>query len=52
MQHTLAEIDAALRRIDEGTYGTCEFCGEPIGAGRLRALPWARLCIDDQRRAG
>ena len=52
VQHTLAEIDAALRRIDEGTYGTCEFCGEPIGAGRLRALPWARLCIDDQRRAG
>lgn len=52
VQETLREIDAALRRIDEGTYGTCEICGKPIGAERLRALPWARFCIDDQRRAG
>jgi RNA polymerase-binding protein DksA len=49
---TLKEIDAALRRIDDGTYGTCLICGKPIAAERLRALPWARLCIDDQRRAG
>jgi RNA polymerase-binding transcription factor DksA len=47
---TLFEIDAALGRIDDGTYGTCEGCGRPIGAERLSALPWARLCIDDQRR--
>jgi RNA polymerase-binding transcription factor DksA len=51
-QQTLADIEAALLRIDEGTYGTCLVCGAPIGAERLRALPWARLCIDDQRRAG
>jgi RNA polymerase-binding transcription factor DksA len=51
-QQTLGEIEAALLRIDEGTYGTCLVCGGPIGAERLRALPWARLCIDDQRRAG
>lgn len=51
-QQTLQEIDAALRRIDEGTYGICAVCGKPIGAERLRALPWARLCIDDQRRTG
>jgi RNA polymerase-binding transcription factor DksA len=51
-QQTLADIEAALLRIDEGTYGTCLVCGGPIGAARLRALPWARLCIDDQRRAG
>jgi DnaK suppressor protein len=51
-QQTLVEIDAALRRIDDGSYGTCELCGKPIGTERLRALPWARLCIDDQRRAG
>ena len=51
-QQTLGEIEAALRRIDDGTYGTCLLCGAPIGAERLRALPWARLCIDDQRRAG
>ena len=50
-QQTLDDIDAALRRIDEGSYGTCEVCGEPIGAERLSAIPWARLCIDDQRRA-
>jgi RNA polymerase-binding transcription factor DksA len=51
-QQTVDEIDAALRRIDDGTFGTCEICGGPIGSDRLRALPWARLCIDDQRRAG
>lgn len=44
-QH-LQEIDAAGRRIDDGTYGTCERCGRPIGAGRLEARPVARLCID------
>jgi DnaK suppressor protein len=52
VQQTLQEIDAALVRIDDGTYGTCLLCGKPIGAERLRALPWARLCIDDQRRSG
>ena len=51
-QQTLDEIDAALERIEAGTYGTCEVCGKPIGDERLRAIPWARLCIDDQRRAG
>ncbi|MFL5955150.1 MAG: TraR/DksA family transcriptional regulator [Gaiellaceae bacterium] len=49
---TLDEIDAALKRIDDGTYGICEVCGKPIGAERLEAIPWVRLCIDDQRRAG
>ena len=49
-QQTLDDIDAALRRIEEGSYGTCEACGEPIGAARLSAIPWARLCIDDQRK--
>jgi RNA polymerase-binding protein DksA len=50
-KETLAEIDAALQRIEDGTYGICEVCGKPIGAERLAAIPWARLCIDDQRRA-
>lgn len=49
-QQTLDDIDAALHRIEEGSYGTCEVCGEPIGAERLSAIPWARLCIDDQRK--
>jgi DnaK suppressor protein len=48
---TLAQIDRALARIDDGTYGTCERCGKPIGEERLQARPWATLCIDDQRLA-
>jgi RNA polymerase-binding protein DksA len=46
----LAAIDAALNRLDEGTYGQCERCGRPIESERLDALPWATLCIDDKRR--
>ena len=44
-QHHLEEIDAALRRLDAGTYGTCEVCGTPIGEERLEARPAARVCI-------
>jgi RNA polymerase-binding transcription factor len=45
----LDEIEAALRRIDEGTYGTCTVCGRPIDDARLQAVPYATLCIDDKR---
>jgi DnaK suppressor protein len=48
--HVLSEIDAALERIGEGTYGTCQVCGRPIGVDRLEALPWATLCIEDRRK--
>ena len=48
-EHVLAEIDAALRRIEEGTYGICTNCGKPIPEERLEARPWATLCIDCQR---
>jgi RNA polymerase-binding protein DksA len=41
----LAEIDAASTRLDAGTFGTCERCGEPIGDARLEARPVARTCI-------
>ena len=51
VQQTLHDIEDALRKIGEGSYGVCEVCGEPIGAARLSAMPWARLCIDDQRKA-
>ena len=47
--HVLAEIDAALKRIEEGTYGVCSNCAKPIPEERLEALPWATLCIDCQR---
>ncbi len=40
-----AEIKAALQRIDEGTWGVCEGCGETIPPKRLTALPWASCCI-------
>jgi YteA family regulatory protein len=48
-ERLLSDIDAALKRIDNGTYGTCTNCGKQIPEGRLEALPWATLCIDCQR---
>ena len=50
-QQTLAQIERALAKLDEGTYGVCERCGREIAEDRLRARPWASLCIDDQRLA-
>jgi RNA polymerase-binding protein DksA len=41
----LSEVDAALRRLEEGSYGVCERCGQPIAAQRLDARPAARTCI-------
>lgn len=48
-QHVLQEIDAALVRIDTGSFGTCEHCHQPIPEERLEALPHARFCIACQR---
>lgn len=45
VQLHLAEIDAAIERLDAGTYGTCERCGAPISGARLAARPVARTCI-------
>lgn len=44
--YLLKKIDLALRKIEDGTYGICENCGEDIGAPRLMARPVAQLCID------
>jgi len=44
----LDDIDAALRRLQDGTYGTCERCEETIAEGRLEVLPTARLCTHCQ----
>ena len=44
----LEDINEALRRIDQGSYETCDECGKPIGEERLQAKPWARLCIVHQ----
>lgn len=46
----IAKIDAALKRIDEGTYGYCEETGEPIGIRRLDARPIATLSVEAQER--
>ncbi|HET7826482.1 MAG TPA: TraR/DksA C4-type zinc finger protein [Anaeromyxobacter sp.] len=45
VRRELAEIDAALTRIQDGQYGTCIACGGPIGLQRLRAIPEARFCM-------
>jgi RNA polymerase-binding protein DksA len=42
----IREIDHALRRLEDGSYGECAECGESISEQRLQALPFARLCID------
>src|ERR1035441_9147170 len=44
----LAQIDAALKRIDRGDFGTCLDCGEAIAPKRLAALPWAGYCLHCQ----
>ncbi len=45
---TLEEVERALQKIETGEYGICEDCGKPISAKRLKALPWAKFCIECQ----
>ena len=47
----LEQIEAALARIEQGTYGICEKCGKEIPKSRLDAVPWATLCVQDQEIA-
>jgi RNA polymerase-binding protein DksA len=49
-QDQLREVEAALQRIEDGTYGTCSVCGKQIPVERLEAVPWTTLCIDDARK--
>ena len=44
-EHHIAEVDAAMTRLDDGTYGVCQDCGGPIAEGRLEVRPVARTCI-------
>ena len=48
----LGRVDAALRALDDGTYGTCTSCGKPIARERLEAIPWSATCIDCARKTG
>ena len=45
LRETLADVERALAKLDNGTYGTCEVCAKPIGEARLEAMPTARRCI-------
>lgn len=45
VQHMLTQVEEALQRIEDGTYGICVRCGNPIDLARLRVLPYATLCI-------
>ncbi len=46
----LIRIEEAMTRLEDGSYGRCDHCSEPIGLPRLKALPWARYCIGCQER--
>ena len=46
----LHRIEVALRKLDEGSYGTCDSCGNLIAPERLEAIPWVGLCIDCARK--
>lgn len=48
---SLRDIDEARQRLDDGTYGRCQRCGEPIGDDRLEAMPAARYCLEHQSEA-
>jgi DnaK suppressor protein len=50
-RNTLLQIENALKRMDEGSYGRCANCGKNIALPRLEALPWARFCVDCQELA-
>ncbi len=50
LQVTRADVVRALEKLDEGSYGSCDVCGAAIPEGRLEALPWAVLCVEDAAR--
>jgi DnaK suppressor protein len=50
LRSNLRWVDRALKKMELGTYATCERCGNPIGIERLEALPWAILCIDCKQK--
>ncbi len=47
---TLVQVQDALQRIEDGTYGECLGCGRQIEAARLEAIPWAQYCVEDQEK--
>ncbi len=51
LQVVRGDVVRAFEKLDEGTYGTCDVCGKQIPEGRLEALPWAVLCVEDAAKA-
>ncbi|MFJ4467628.1 TraR/DksA C4-type zinc finger protein [Streptomyces sp. NPDC089424] len=51
LERVLKEIDAAVTRVDDGTYGICRGCAKPVPAERLEILPYTRYCVACQRSA-
>ncbi len=49
LRDLMDKVDKALAKIDEGTYGLCDRCGRPIEKARLKALPYANLCLEDKQ---
>ncbi|HXF57630.1 MAG TPA: TraR/DksA C4-type zinc finger protein [Actinomycetota bacterium] len=49
LRDLIERIDKALAKMDEGTYGLCDRCGKPIEKARLKALPYANLCLKDKQ---
>lgn len=51
LQVMRGDVVRAFEKLDEGSYGTCDACDKPIPQGRLEALPWAVLCVEDAARS-
>jgi RNA polymerase-binding transcription factor DksA len=50
LQKMLAEVDRALQKLDDGTYGFCDMCNVPIDPARMEALPQAILCLNCRQK--
>ena len=50
LQLTLVDVDRAMAKLADGSYGRCDVCGKPVGDERQEALPWATLCVADAGR--
>lgn len=50
LEHLLGQVENALEKLGQGTYGVCERCGQSIDPARLKVIPYANLCLDCQHR--
>ncbi len=52
LERKLADVERAIGKLEDGSYGVCDVCGSPIASERLDAVPWAVVCIRDASRRG